>query len=210
MRRLRTIRATILRRAFELLYGPLLFLHEPAGWILFGRAWRRRRSRLLTLCGRNGITMDLGCGSGILLEEAAQHSQLAFGVDRSQTAAERASKRGVLAVCGDARCLPVQTSSVETVVCSYPGPWIVAPECWAELARVLRPEGTVTILLGGTIERGEGGRLRSLVIRLVYGHNSTDAARLLAGELGHPQVPGTIRILHDQWGAAVYWVGQRV
>lgn len=206
----RTVRTQLLHWLFGLLYGPLLFLHEPVGHIVFGQAWPRRRSRLLALTDQEGTLLDLGCGSGILLAEADDRSGFSFGIDQSLAAARAAGQRGVQAVNADARWLPVQDASVDTLVCSYPGPWIFDPATWNEIARILRPRGEVIVLLGGTIERGTGSALRSILMKLVYGSNSTEGVRLAASSMGHKHLTGRVRILHDRWGASAYWSGRRI
>ena len=95
------------------------------------------------------------------------------------------------------------------MVVTYPGNWILERPAWDEFARVLKPGGSVVILLGGTVERGGGSGIRRLIHRLAYGRNDDPGANPAFERLGHPEIPGNVRIEDDRWGRMILWIGRR-
>jgi SAM-dependent methyltransferase len=95
-----------------------------------------------------GAVLDIACGNAAVLPWLTGHDRY-LGVDSSpaEIAQARAQQRGPVTL-GDASSLPVPDTSVDTVVSSM-GLMLVRPiqAAVAELARVLRPGGTVVLLL---------------------------------------------------------------
>lgn len=204
----RNRRARVLQAVFSWLYGPLAWLHEPAGRILFGAAWHGRRLALLDRSAdQHGPLLDIGCGDGRLLRAAQHGRERAFGLEPSGAAALRAHRSGAHVVRALAQRMPFKHESFAVIVCSYPGPWIADPQVWDEIARVARPGASVIILLGGTYERGRFAWLRRLMVRVAYGAVPKDDGRFTQPELGNATVTGAFVSLPDQWGAAQYWQG---
>lgn len=205
-----SLRSRALNGFFRLLYGPLVFLHEPAGACLFGPSWAGRRRNLLEYLPPKGLVLDLGCGSGRLLAILQHRPGPSVGVDISLPMSRRALNAGANIVVADARCLPLGKETVGSVVCSYPGPWIRDERVWRELARVASPGAQVTVLLGGTVTRGRWSSLRSTLIRLVYGRQSADMSRIPVDGFGHEYIPGSLVVEDDEWGQSLIWTGQRL
>lgn len=203
------LRSRALQRMFEALYGPLVFLHEPAGRCLFGPAWHGRRLDLLDRIPVGSVVLDLGCGEGRLLRELRAAGVTGVGLDRALPVLLRARRSNVQVVAGEARKLPFRTGFFGAIVCTYPGPWIVDPDTWTELARVCRPGAPVTVLMGGTIERGRLSIARRIVHRAVYGDNDLRRAESLLASLGRPHFDGWTRVVDDRWGQALIWEGER-
>lgn len=200
------IRRTLLQRAFNLLYSRFSWLHEAAGWVLFGAAWHARRIKLIPDTQSLGPVLDIGCGEGRLLKVMKARNIPAFGIDASPEMCRRARSSGAVVCRGDSRRMPLKNGCVSTVVCSYPGPWIMHPETWEALSRVVAAGGTVAVLLGGTYESGRGGAIRRFLARVTYGAAGNEAP---LPSLGHPTITGDWRVEHDRWGRYFIWRGLR-
>jgi SAM-dependent methyltransferase len=203
-----TWRAAALARVFELLYGPLGFLHELAGRVAFGPAWNGRRDAVVP-GARLGPLLDVGCGEGRLLARAVATPEISVGLEPSRTMARRAARRTVSVVAARSQQLPFADASFAHVVATYPGPWIVDTRTWAEMARVARPGASIAILIGGTVTRGRGAWLRSRLLRLLYGCQNAETQPASITDLGHPMVDGEITCETDEWGERVVWRGSR-
>ncbi len=204
-----SIRSRVLNKLFGLLYGPLVFLHEPAGACLFGPSWAGRRSSVGHTIPDKGLVLDLGCGGGLLLSELPHRCGLSVGIEPSPMMAQRARARGCLLVRANAERLPIPDAAVSAIVCTYPGPWIRASRVWDELARVTGPDAAVTILLGGSVTRGRFSTVRSRLIQVIYGGDlqHPDNAELVG--FGHAQISGRAALVDDAWGQAIVWTGVR-
>ena len=204
-----TLRQRALQFAFTLLYGPLAGLHEVAGKALTGAAWHGRRIRLLDQIP-SGTLLDIGCGEGRLLVAAEDRGMTAIGIDPSMPMLRRARRRGAPVICARVQQLPLLDGSVGAVVCSYPGPWIIEPGTWSELARVLTPGAPVQMLLGGATTVGRGAGLRKLLARVAYGRLADGGAAAQLPTLGCSLIIGSYETRADDWGMAIVWRGQRI
>jgi ubiquinone/menaquinone biosynthesis C-methylase UbiE len=94
--------------------------------------------------GEGKDVLEVGCGTGLILERLAQRCRTARGVDLSEGMLEKARERGLDAKFGTATDLPFDSDSFD-VVCSFK---VLAhvPEigkALAEMVRVTRPGGHV-------------------------------------------------------------------
>jgi ubiquinone/menaquinone biosynthesis C-methylase UbiE len=99
--------------------------------------------------------LDVGCGTGAAVRQAAATVERAVGVDLSGGMIERARERAAGAaefVVGDSEALPFADGSFTAVLCTasfhhYPHPG----RALAEMARVLTPDGRL-VLSDGTAD----------------------------------------------------------
>ncbi|NUO53205.1 MAG: class I SAM-dependent methyltransferase [Polyangiaceae bacterium] len=94
--------------------------------------------------GRGRDILEVGCGTGLLLERFARFGRRARGIDLSEGMLERARARGLDVVQGSATELPFEDASFD-VACSFK---VLAhipdvDKALAEMARVVRPGGYV-------------------------------------------------------------------
>ena len=89
-----------------------------------------------------GTVADVGCGSGELLLELARRGWKAIGVDPSPTVPERPEYR---VFRGRAEQLPLSDGSADAVVLQCVFSLCKPEETVRELARVLRPGGTLVV-----------------------------------------------------------------
>jgi SAM-dependent methyltransferase len=95
------------------------------------------------LAGRR--VLDVGCGTGRLSAALAERGSRVWGIEPSPEMAEQARARGVHVKVASAEHLPFKEGWFERAVL-----WLVAhlvdrPAVFAELARVLGPEGRIAI-----------------------------------------------------------------
>jgi SAM-dependent methyltransferase len=109
-----------------------------------------------------GRVLDVGCGPGHVVEHLAAHGLLVTGIDLDPRMIERARLRlgatASLAVA-DVAALPFEADSFDVVLSTLSmHHWADTPGGLAEIARVLRPEGTALVYdLGGVLVPLHGG-----------------------------------------------------
>jgi ubiquinone/menaquinone biosynthesis C-methylase UbiE len=113
-----------------------------------GRPFHHPRSlaRIRTLVGDEpiGYALDVACGTGMSTVALAEHAVHAIGLDASPemlTAARRDAPVSYL--LGNAERLPFPPDTVDAVTCCSGVHWFDQARFFAELHRVLRPQGWV-------------------------------------------------------------------
>lgn len=94
--------------------------------------------KLLRADSAGGIFLDLGCGTGFLMEQARKYFKEVIGVDISLNMLKEAQKRGFNVVCADVENLPFKDK-----VFSGVGAFSVLHHCF-DLDRILREAFRVT------------------------------------------------------------------
>ncbi|MFQ5667998.1 MAG: glycosyltransferase [Candidatus Binatia bacterium] len=107
------------------------------------RHWQRRRHRIITAMARGaGRTLDVGCGSSVILQSLNN----AVGLDVLANKLRYMRQYGVPLVRGSVTALPVRDGRFDCVVCSQVIEHLPAdPVIFDELIRVLRPGGLLIL-----------------------------------------------------------------
>ncbi len=107
--------------------------------------WRRKALRSLRLAP-GAVVLDLACGTGDFCVELEKAGHRPIGVDLS-FGMLAAARTDVPLVQGDLLALPMADSSVDAAVCGFALRNLVdLPAFFVELARVVRPGGTIALL----------------------------------------------------------------
>ena len=111
--------------------------------IPFQRYWQRRRHEIITKMARGaGRTLDVGCGSSVIL----QTLNYAVGADVLPNKLRYMRQYGVPLVQASVFALPMRDDSFDCVVCSQVIEHIPSdPTIFDELTRVLRPGGLLIL-----------------------------------------------------------------
>lgn len=120
---------------------------------LMDRALRRPRVEALRralLSGARGEVLEIGIGTGLNLPHYPAHVRRLRIVQREEQfdsrVAPRAGGRELELVRGDAQALPLESASVDTLVCTFVLCSVDDPlRALAEFARVLRPDGLLLL-----------------------------------------------------------------
>ena len=170
-------RARIVLGAFDLLYRNAA-LYWLASTIPFAGQWRTwQRLALPRMQGHD--VLEIGCGPGWLLADMLAAGYACHAIDASPQmvrAARHTLQRRRLPQAADtiqlarAQAIPFADASFDTVVSTFPAPYIHDPASLREIARVLRPGGRLIVVEGANL-LPNGPWLRVLVgiERVVYG-----------------------------------------
>lgn len=187
----RSWQARLALGTFDLLYR-VPALYWVASTIPFAGQWRRWQ-RLVLPRIRGHDVLEVGCGPGWLLADMIAAGYACHAVEASPQmvrAARRTLARHHLThdatTVQEARVqqLPFADAAFDTVVSTFPAPYIADPASLREIARVLRPGGRLVVVEGANLlPRGPLLWLLVQIQRLVYGRAVTgpdDAAQRAA------------------------------
>lgn len=134
---------------FDRLYHELASVYDPVSWLVSGGRWRRWQQEALAYVAGMRV-LEVGPGTGHLLAALRNQGYDAFAVERSSAMARRAAGRAGpgRVVQGDGRSLPFAADSFDTILATFPAPYVLDDAFAREVARVLRPGGRLVLLLG--------------------------------------------------------------
>lgn len=144
-----------LRFFFHLLYHTLAWAYDlVAGVVSLGR-WNRWTHTVLDDLEGQRI-LEIGYGTGHLMKTLLERGYQAFGLDESRQMAVIARHRlrqssgdnaGVPLVRAVGAAIPFPAETFDTIVATFPAPYIGATDTLAEIWRVLRHGGRLVIVL---------------------------------------------------------------
>ena len=111
-------------------------------------------------CSGFECAVDVACGTGQSTFLLSDHFQHVVGVDISETQIQQAklkleeydnAKGNIEFKVGDARNLPIESSSVDLLTCAMAWHWLDADKFYAEARRVLKPRGCLAVYGHGVL-----------------------------------------------------------
>jgi SAM-dependent methyltransferase len=196
-----SVRAVVLNAAFELLYRNR-WLYWIASTIPFAGQWRVWQRRVLPrIVGAR--VLEVGCGTGTLLGDllAAGYDCTAVDASAQMVAAAHAELRrrrldrsGAQISQARAQDLPFADGTFDTVISTFPAPYIGDGRAIREIARVLRPGGRLVVVVGASLLPTRAWLLPFIAIqRLAYGGPAASAGRASRRKPG----AGAVRTVQD-------------
>lgn len=182
----------LVRLFFYLLYGPMAWSYDVVSWLASLGQWRAwQRAALPYVEGQR--VLELAHGPGYLLRDLGRAGYAVTGLDLSpqmgRLAQRRVSRRGLAIplVRGRGEQLPFARDSFDTVVSTFPTPFILAGETLQSLRRVVRPGGRVVLVPQAYLT---GHSLRARFVNWLY---------LITGQRPGAKPAGAARDLPAPW-----------
>lgn len=138
--------------SLNLLYDRFAWAYDAVSWTVSLGRWRAWQQTCLQFLPPEGSVLELASGPGHLLVALRQARLSAFGLDISRgmlrLARRRLHKHHLpLALCqGHAAVLPFASGSFDALVVTFPTAIIYEAVTNREIARVLKPLGTLVIV----------------------------------------------------------------
>lgn len=85
------------------------------------------------------LVLDVGCGTGLQLQELQQRGCLAIGIDVDLASIANCRSQGLRALQACAEEMPVKDASVDGLICKGVIPFTDEPRAFREVSRVLKP-----------------------------------------------------------------------
>lgn len=173
-------RANLLVRLYlwaaERLYNELAWAYDLVSWLVSLGHWSGwRRVALEHVNGQR--VLEIGFGTGELLVEAAHRGLEIYGLELSaamhRVTARKLARRGIHVprVRALAQAMPFAGGCFDTVISTFPAPYILDPATIREVARLLRPSGRF-VIVGLYVEIKQP--LLRRVVRLIFGDMGND------------------------------------
>ncbi|MGW7539129.1 class I SAM-dependent methyltransferase [Amycolatopsis sp. NPDC054798] len=153
-----------------------------------------------------GRVLDLACGDGFLLDLLAAAGHQATGIDVSTADLVLAKQRPAAVVEGRAQQLPFANSAFDSCV-SHMAFMLMSEidQVAAELARVLRPGGQLSLVLGGGAAGGEAYALFGKLLREILADVPVEQQLPRLGDKRARDQAGVDEILAPAGFAPVQW-----
>ena len=149
----------LLRLGFRLLYNELAWTYDGISWLVSLGRWQDwGKASLPFIKGPN--ILELAHGPGHLQLALNLGGFQAYGIDQSPYMSKQAAKRivkknfAVHLVRGEAQYLPYRNQYFDTVLATFPTEIIVNPQTLENVRRVLRPRGSLVVVIEGRLLGG--------------------------------------------------------
>jgi ubiquinone/menaquinone biosynthesis C-methylase UbiE len=150
---------------FDLLYHNFSWMYNFAAWMVSAGRW----NDWIRLTGeyiQPGLMLDLGCGKGILLQQAGKQNIAAIGLDESAQmlgyCKQTLERDAHSLVRGVGQNLPFAAASFQTITATFPAAYIFEEVTLQEIHRIMNHNGSLIILLTAEVT---GSSLHEIFIR---------------------------------------------
>ena len=155
----------LVRFGFYLLYNQLAWTYDAVAWVVSLGEWARwRRAAMPFVCGER--MLELAHGTGHILNSLHEAGFDTVGMDLSPFMGRIAQRRTggrVPLVRGRGQGVPFSADTFDTILVTFPTPFIIKRETLLELRRVLVADGRLVIVPSGWLKG------RGLVERVIAG-----------------------------------------
>jgi ubiquinone/menaquinone biosynthesis C-methylase UbiE len=152
-----------LKFLFNSLYHSFAQFYDFVAWIASAGLWDQWINTAIPFIAGPKI-LEIGFGPGHLLEKLVLHELIAFGLDESQQMARmaiknlnRSNKNGNSGypdqriTRGKSEFLPYPSECFNSVVSTFPSPYILNNDTFLEIERVLVPGGKLVVVIGARL-----------------------------------------------------------
>jgi ubiquinone/menaquinone biosynthesis C-methylase UbiE len=167
------------------LYDEFAWAYDLASWLVsFGRWSDWRRSSLDHMAGHR--VLEVGFGTGELLIEMDSRELQVVGLELSlamhRVTARKIAQQGVKVprMRGVVQAMPFADGQFDSIVSTFPAGYILEPETWQEVARLLRPpdpdigaEGGRFVVVGMVVWKD--GWLWRRAVQILFGSGGESA-----------------------------------
>ncbi|MGD8555274.1 MAG: methyltransferase domain-containing protein [Anaerolineales bacterium] len=153
---MRVVRA-FLRFFFKHLYTTFAWAYDFVAAMASLGQWGNWQKVGLAALPAHGVTLEIGHGPGHLLLQRMQSGHLIVGVDNSKQMARMAARRlrragyGTVNARSLVQALPFADQTFSAALATFPSDFIFQSAALSEIWRVLRPGGSVVVVLGAQI-----------------------------------------------------------
>ncbi len=147
----------ILKIFFHLLYHEFAWAYDFIAALVSGGRWAAWVAAAIPFVHGPDV-LEIGSGPGHLFSSLAKNGFKVVGLDDSRQMVRQAQKKlsralkiNPMLVRGKGQALPFSCQAFDTVVATFPTGFIFQPDALQEVRQVLRPGGSLVILLSAWI-----------------------------------------------------------
>lgn len=152
-----TLWQRLIRWGFHLLYNQLAWTYDFVSWTVSLGQWRQWQLAALPFIEGKKV-LEIAHGPGHMLVALARAGYDVTGIDLSPTMVRMARRRVRHAqtpvVQGRVQALPFAAETFDSILSTFPTPFITQPETLATARRCLRPGGVLVIVPDGNVTGG--------------------------------------------------------